>query len=198
VMAEATSLPFAADCLRSLSPGSREPGDTAGLDENQTKQAGAVLAGRIGKDIVGNPDYARHGRNIGSLMWLWKTYGSADEMTGYLTTRFTDHPDEAVKFLDAFIGRAYGLENGLSHKSTFDRNDFDNVALLVAPDVVLNALEKSYGALLEAVTFDKCYELHGDEQTACRFAAIFANVQEDTKSQAPQTAKSTGPSNTNG
>jgi hypothetical protein len=195
VMAEATSLPFAAECLRFLSPGGREPGDSAGLDEKQTKQAGAALAGRIAKDLTDNSDYAHYGRTLGGLMWLWKTYGPAGEMTGYLTKRFTDHPDEAVKFLDAFIGRAYGLESGLSHKTTFDRQDFDNVALLVPPDVVLGALKESYGLLLDSVTFEKCYELQGDEQTACRFAAIFGKVQEEKKANASQTAKSTGPSN---
>lgn len=175
-MEQAATLPFGAECLRWLRKGK---GDSTGLDEVEIGEVGAVLAGRIAKDFGDAPDYAKHGRIIGTLLWIWKTHGGDGEMTAYLTGRFGEHPDEVARFLDAFIGRAWGLESGLSHKSDFDKSDFESVAALIDPEIVITALKGTYGSLLDNVSFDKCWELKDDEQTACRFVAIHQKVQQE-------------------
>jgi DNA-binding transcriptional regulator PaaX len=73
-----------------------------------------------------------------------------------------------------------GLESGLSHKSEFDGSEFDAVTNLIDPGIVLAALKKTFGSLLDNATFDKCWELAGDQQTACRFVAIFKKVQDES------------------
>ena len=45
--------------------------------------------------------------------------------------------------------------------------------------MVLDALKKSFGSLLDNVTSDKCWELAGDQQTACRFVGTFKKVQDE-------------------
>lgn len=108
-------------------------------------------------------------------------------------SRLESDPSDATKLLDAFIGRAWGLESGLSHKSEFDRSDFDSVAALIDPSIVLAALKTMFGTLLDNVDFNKCWELDGDRQTACRFVAIFNKVKEEnaTKHAATGTMHST-------
>ena len=171
VVITATPLSFAAEYLRDLSYQSKKKTDTTALTETEMAEVGAILASRIAKDLITTPNYAKHGRRLGGLLGIWKKYGPKGDMDTFLAVRFADHPEEAAQFLDAFIGRAYGLESGLSHKSSFDRNDFDNVAWLIDPTWVLAALKKQFGSLIDDATFDKCWELNGDQQTACRSAA---------------------------
>lgn len=179
VVGGTNSLSFGTECLRWLGHQSSKTEGTTALTEDELEDVGSILAGRIAADISGNPDYARHGRKIGTLLYIWKKFGPKDEMAGFLTDRLENDPSDATKLLDAFIGRAWGLESGLSHKSEFDRSDFDSVAALIDPSIVLAALNTMFGTLLDNVDFNKCWELDGDQQTACRFVAIFNKVKEE-------------------
>lgn len=179
VIKTANSLSFGTECLRWLGYQSDKNEGTTALTEGELNDVASIMAARIAEDISANPDYSRHGRKIGTLLYIWKKYGPDGEMAAFLTGRFTKSPDDAVKLLDAFIGRAWGLESGLSHKSQFDRSEFDAVANLIDPGIVLAALKKTFGSLLDSATFDKCWELAGDQQTACRFVAIFKKVQDE-------------------
>jgi hypothetical protein len=189
LMRRALPLTFAAECLRWLRVESKDEDGSTALIEDEGREVGSILAARIAKDVSENPDYSRHGRAIGGLLWLWKTYGPEGEMQAYLTVRFGEHPDAAVSLLDAFRGRAWGLD-GLSHKSEFDRSEFDAVAELINPAIVHEALNKTFPGLLAEATFDRCHELSGHEQTACQFAAIYQKVKEE---QAAKTAADESP-----
>ena len=179
VMGAANSLTFGAECLRWLGYQSDNKDGTTALTEAELKPVGSILAGRIAADISGNPDYSSRAESR-EAPHIWKELGPKDEMSAFLTDRLDKNPDDAIKLLDAFIGRAWGLESGLSHKSDFERSDFDAVANLIDPGIVLAALKKTFGTLLDNVTFEKCWELNGDQQTACRFVAIFNKVQQES------------------
>jgi hypothetical protein len=176
---EATALPFATDCLRWMSVKGEKNDEKPALDEQQQNELGAVVAAKIAKAFADNPDYGAYGRDISTLLWIWKRYGVDGEMVAFIEGRIKQNPDEVMRFLDAFIGPAYGLESGLSHKHDFDRNEFDAVATLVGAEIVVDALAKTFGDVVKDVTFDKCYELTGDKQTACRFVAIYNKVQQE-------------------
>lgn len=177
VVMEAASLPFATDCLRWLKGGKEDKLDGHGLNEDDIGVVGASLAGRVAKDFREHVDYRRYDGNIGSMFWLWKTYGPEGDLASFLGGRFEEHPEEAVAFLDAFIVRAWGVESGLSHKHEFDRAAYDSVVALIDPAVVVRALGKTFGASWDDVTFDECRRRRGGEQTACLFAAIHSRVQ---------------------
>ena len=176
VVTVATSLPFAADCLRWLGGDGGDELDGHGLTEDDTKAVGGALAERIARDFSGNVDYCRYGGNIGTMLRLWRTYGPEGALTSFLSSRFGEHPDEAVRFLDAFVGRAWGVGSGLSHKGEFNRGGYDSVTTLIDPIVVVRALKKSVGSLLDDMTFEKCRQRTGDERTACLFVAIHNKV----------------------
>jgi hypothetical protein len=187
---EATALSFATDCLRWLSVKGKKNDEKPALDEQQQNKLGAVVAARIARAFTENPDYATYGRDVSTLLWIWKRYGTNGDMAAFIGGRIKQNPDEAIRFLDALIGRAYGLESGLSHKHDFDRSEFDAVAVLIGPEIVLEALTKRFGDILKHVTFDKCYELTGDKQTACRFVAIYNKVRQENAAKAGSGAAS--------
>ncbi len=186
VVAAIMPLTLGAEVLRWISFKSDEPDNTAALDEPEFNEVAGVLAKRIAAVIMKDPNYSKYGRQLGRLLWIWKTHGPAGEMVGFLTGRFKRDPTEAAMFLDAFIGRGWGLENGLSHKQEFGRSEFDSVASLIEPDVVLAALKQKFGALLDGSTFAKCHELKDDEKTACHFVAIHKKVQDEAAAKAAE------------
>ena len=198
VVNQASALSFATDCMRRLSIKGKKNDEEPALDEPEQDQLGAVVAAKIAKSFSENPEYAAYGRDISTLLWIWRRYGPDGEMAAFIGGRLKQNPDDAVRFLDAFIGRAYGLESGLSHKHDFDRSEFDAVAVLIGPEIVLEALMKTFGDTLKNVTFDKCYELTGDHQTACRFVAIYNKVQKENAERASSEAASQEAASGNG
>ncbi len=176
-------LSFGAEFLRCLPfVGKAGPGRTA-LTEPEIADLGAILAQRIAKAISTNPDYASYGRKITTLLYLWNKYGPKDEMAEFFKKQFGEHKEDAIKLLDSIVGRVWGLESGLSMKSEFDRSDFDSNAQSIEPTILLEALKNLFPGRLESVTLEKCWELKGDLQTACRFAAILDLVESEKAAQ---------------
>ena len=176
IVMEATSLPFAADCLRWLCGGEEGELDGHGLNEDDTRVVGSALAERVASEFREHVDYHRYSGNIGTMLGLWKTYGREGDLASFLGDRFEEHPEEAVAFLDAFIGRAWGVESGLSHKGEFGRAAYESVVAVIDPAIVVGALERALESSWDDVTFDECRLRTGDEQTACLFVAIHNKV----------------------
>lgn len=177
VVRASTSLVFAKECLRWVKARDREP--EVGLNDAEMKQVGRVLASRIKDEIVNDAEYWNHGSDLGGLLWIWKTYGDEDDLETFLTGRFEKAPTEAVRLLEAFVGRAYGMMDGLSVRTRLDRDEFNAVSALIDPEIVLVALRSAFPDVMDHPTFDRCDDLRGDRRTACLFGAFFEKVKEE-------------------
>jgi hypothetical protein len=51
---------------------------------------------------------------------------------------------EVDRLLDVFVGKAYGMESGLSHKADLDRDNYDAIASVIDPGYVNGKLKERY------------------------------------------------------
>ena len=163
--------------------GTREDSGTA-LTETEKQEVGAILSDRIERTMTADPLFESYGKDLGSLLWLWKTYGTAGRMGLFLAERFNQDRQAVVAFLKQFMGRAIALETGISHTIDFDRDAFNNIASIIDPVVILDALRMTFGATLDGITFEKCRALSGDDRLAGHFVLLFNKVQEERKAKA--------------
>src|SRR5439155_17556330 len=131
------------------------------LSEAEKQQIGAVLADRIATTFAQETDFTSFG-DLGSLLWLWKTYGPAGASEAFLRAQFDGNPNRAVSFVKRFMGKAIALGTGISHAVDFDRDSFNNLASIVEPAAVHDTSRSIYGSKLDCMTFEKPYRLEGD------------------------------------
>ena len=184
----AASLAFAADCFRWFQVDRKEETDIHTFSDDERQAIGSALASRISQTAEQAPDLSALGPTLPSVLWNWKKYGPPEQAAQFLQKRIAEHPEDAVKFLNTLVGRAWGLEDGLSLQAEFEREAYNAAVELVDVDVLMNALKTVYGHKVERYTFDKRWELSGDERLACGFVAVHRHVQVE-KSKAAQEAQ---------
>jgi hypothetical protein len=173
IIRKAEPLPFSAECFRWMQRFKEEGEDQRVLPEQSEQIVGQTLADRI-RDVASvAPLYAAFGNDSPHLLWIWKQNGSAGEMEGSLRSWLCASADAVDKFLAAFVGRAWGLESGVSRRSDFSRNSYDRVADLIDPAFIVERLRAKYGDNLED---DRQREPktqgQWERQTAGRFVSI--------------------------
>ncbi len=179
VISEAEPLSFAFECLRWLRKGERESDAERIVTEAVDQELRSLLATRVRESATTEPPYKRFGQDAPSLLWAWNQYGTQGEVGNYLRGRLTMHEEEVDELLDVYVGTALGLESGLSHRSDFDRGNYDTLAKLVDPEFILERLKARYGAELDNPEY-----YHGDEvpfrrRVAHQFAYIHKKIKED-------------------
>ena len=93
-------------------------------------------------------------------------------MSEFVKRWLDQDPAEVDNFLDVWVGRAWGMESGLSHRADFRRDLYDQLARFIAPETVLRKLRERHGSQLDQPQF------HHDDGTpdAQRFAHQFACI----------------------
>jgi hypothetical protein len=122
---------------------------------------------------------------------LWRKHDEPGALAAHLAGRFQQDATEADVFLGSFVGLAWGVESGLSHPADFGRREYDAVAELIDPDVVLAALRPRYGAWLEKPRFHLPGEMPLAQRVAEQFAFVHQKAQQELKDRAAQAAAAT-------
>ena len=188
IIRKAEQLPFAAECFRWMQYSKEEAESERVLAQQSELTVGHALADRI-RDAAGNkPLYASFGNDSPQLLWMWMKYGLAGEMQASLQTRLRESEDAVDQFLAVFVGRGWGLESGVSSRSDFDRNSYDRVTDLIAPDFIVECLHAKYGDnLVDDREREPKTQGQWERQTAGRFVAIhgFVLTEKQNPSGAP-------------
>jgi hypothetical protein len=142
------------------------------------EELGRRVAERIRVKAEEAPLYKNFGADAPRLLWLWSQHAAEGEVGRYLTERLEGGTDEVDAFLGTFVGRAWGMESGLSHKADLHREAYDTIALLVDPEIVLNRLKAKYGGELETPEYHLGDEVPHERQLAHQFASIHAHVRQ--------------------
>jgi len=183
VIRKAEPLPFAAECFRWMRHFEEEAESKRVLPQQSEPIIGQTLVDRIRDAASHAPLYASFGNDSPQLFWYWKRHGLSGEMEAILRSRLSDSEGAVDQFLAVFVGRGWGLESGVSSRSDFDRNSFDRVADLVAPDFIVERLRVKYGDNLvdDREREPKTHE-QWERQTAGRFIAIHQFVLREKQS----------------
>lgn len=182
-----TSLPFAFECFRWIRTDDTDPAEEAKrlVSKEDETLLGRLLAQRIQTAASNAPIYRTFGEDAPRLLWLWNKYGSAAEAAAHLVTSFDADKEAVVEFLCTYVGLAWGMESGLAHRGDFNRNDYDAVKVLVAPDEIMQRLQDLYGDALDSSSHRFGDTVPYKNRVANQFAFIHEGVKAELMPEAP-------------
>jgi predicted KAP-like P-loop ATPase len=185
----AVPLPFAFECVRWFRKGEETPETERVVSAECEEQLGRVVATRIRYKAQEGPLYKAFGADAPRLLWLWNKYGEPEEVGKYLKKQMETDISEVDALLGTFVGRAWGLESGLSHKADLERDAYDAIARLVDPDFIVEKLKTKYGTELDTPEYRLGDDGPYERRLAHQFAYIHLHVRQETQAQSPETGE---------
>lgn len=192
LIGHAAPLSFAADCYRWTRRSSDERDDQHILSESGEAAARRALSNRIRESASRSPLYREFGQDAPHLFWIWSSASGPNEVADSLQKWLDSGDEEVDQFLDVYVGKAWGLESGLSRRADFRREAYDNVAQLIDPAIILGKLRSRYGAQLDTPQFHQNHDAPLPTRIAHQFAVIHRAVTE-AREQTSRQAESATP-----
>jgi hypothetical protein len=178
----AEPLPFAFECVKWFRKGDETPETERVVSAECEEELGRPVAARIRLKAQETPLYKTFGADAPRLLWLWNKYGEPGEVGQYLKQQMERDASEVDVLLGTFVGRAWGLESGLSHKADFERDNYNAIEKLVDPEFIVAKLKAKYGSDLGTPEYrlgdNGPYEL----RLAHQFVYIHQHVKQETQS----------------
>jgi predicted KAP-like P-loop ATPase len=175
----AEPLPFAFECVKWFRKGDETPETERVISAECEEELGRLVAARIRLGAQEEPLYKTFGADAPRLLLLWNKYGEPGEVGEYLKQQMERDASEVDVLLGTFVGRAWGLESGLSHKADLERDNYDAIAKLVDPEFIVAKLKAKYGSELDAPE----YRLGDDGPYELRLAHQFVYVHQHVKQE---------------
>jgi hypothetical protein len=180
----AEPLVFGAECVRWFRHNEKEPESKRLIPAGVEDDLGRILAGRVKDNAEIEPPYLRSPGDTSHLLWIWNRYGKGGEVRDYLHGRFDTSPKEIDDFLSAFVPTAWGMESGLSHKSDFDRDAYNNVIKMIEPKYLFEKLKDRYGGELDTPDFYEPRDGDLGRRIANQFAFVHRVAEEESRKKA--------------
>ena len=112
-----------------------------------------------------------------------------DEVGTYLKQQIEANPTSVDQLLDGYVGTAWGVESGLSHKADLERNAYDAITGLLDGQWLYDQLQSRHGDLSGAV-----YHHSDDVPIARRLAEQFAVIHKKVQEEKAQDSRADGES----
>ena len=141
-------LPFSLEIFKWLRREKRDKPETNAFNEDEITNIGLELGGRIKTLIDSNIDITvEHPKLCGALLYQIKRYINDSEVKKYLVCIFDQYEKSVFRFIDTFTPTAWGMESGISHKSDFEREQYNSIVNLVDPEILISAMKDEIGSL---------------------------------------------------
>jgi hypothetical protein len=185
IVRDAQTLPFAFECFRWLRSDPDEPAEPRLVTEEVENELGRSLANRISRRGAEVSIYEEYGTDSPRLFYAWNKYGNPDDIQAYLAARFNTDARECLKFLGTFVGRAWGIESGLSRPSDFDRDNYNAVIKYISADTILEKLREMFGNVLDDPQYHHSDQTPFETRLAYQFSFVHKSVvnQEQNSAQ---------------
>ncbi len=132
---------------------------------------GKIITERIKQFSRGEPIYKKSPGNALSLLNIWSTYGSREEINQYLAKTLDENPENALDLLRCYQPTWFNADG--THKGGLEQRHYDSIKEDVDPDIIYNALCNINGLDLESLKHQETINqtLYG-ENVAYQFAKI--------------------------
>lgn len=169
------SVSFASECFRWIYTNKEKKEQDRIFSVEEENELGKIITERIKQFSHGEPIYKKSPGNALSLLNIWSTYGSREEINQYLAKTLDETPENALDLLKCYQPTWFGA--GGSHKGGLEQRQYDSIKEDVDPDIIYNALCKIKGLDLESLKHQETINRPMyDENVAYQFAKIHHSV----------------------
>ncbi len=153
------------------------------LTPEQVQELGKVIATRIRDLADGGNDFLGHFPNdVPLLLGVWASWGGRAETNDYVQNLIKSDKTKTTGILKCYVPTSWGMENGLSSKGDFERDQYDSLVRVVEPSVIYSSLKEIYGNALKTSEFP-FREGFSDETVAKQFAWLYENANKISNKQ---------------
>lgn len=144
----AADLAFSMEIFKWLRREDKDRPEEDVFTKEELEKIGLAFANRI-KEVLDNHEdiTVKFPKICGSILYQFKKYSGENEVVKYLGYLFNNYEKSVFRFLDAYTPTAWGMESGISHKSDFERSQYNSVTSLVDPGFIISVITKEIGEL---------------------------------------------------
>ncbi|HAF95184.1 MAG: hypothetical protein A2X34_08815 [Elusimicrobia bacterium GWC2_51_8] len=185
ILSDPTPLTFASECYRWLHHSKEDKPEDRIFTEAAIEELGKLISGRIKETDKAKALYESFPEDSPTFYYLWQAHSPTGEVAKVLEERFSREPKDAQKLLEIFIPTSWGMDSGLSSKSEFRREQYDQIAKLIPINKMAETLRKIYPPN-EIVTNEFPYKLSGNDSHKL-WTAQFLWIHDHIKSPKKET-----------
>lgn len=159
------------------------------ITEQQLEALGKTLVAHIKKYSSTGNLIRDFNDDLPALMWAWNKWGSSGSIKVYLNKAFATNNQDAIAFLDSYVGHAYDMLSGRKSRSEFRREAYNEIEKFIDPDVFVKSLIDLYGSDINAdmteFPLERLNKKEPFEQlVAKQFLYIHRKVQDEKRNDA--------------
>jgi len=82
--------------------------------------------------------------SIPTIFWTLNKFVEKGFVNDHVADLILKDPESLIRIIDAYVPTAWGAESGVSHKSDFERDQYNSLTSVLDPSTVLCAIEKYF------------------------------------------------------
>lgn len=164
----ASSLEFKLEIFRWLRREDENKPEKDAFSEACIEEIGKHLGLLIANLLEDNEDITQlFPKSIPTVFAILNTYLRNGCVNDYVTNLISKDPEGLVRILNAYVPKAWGMESGISHKSDFERHQYNNLTSELDASIVLSSIQNHFPQVMEmdvSKDFPKVHDDDGDKR----------------------------------
>lgn len=161
----ASSLEFKLEIFRWLKREEENKPEKDAFSEAHINEIGKFL----GKDIAHKLEEGRDvtkiaSKSIPTIFCILNKYVRNGYVNDYVTELVSKNPEALVRIIDSYVPTAWEMESGISHKSDFERNKYNDLTGELDASIVLNSIQENFPmAMNVSDEFPRIYDRNAEK-----------------------------------
>lgn len=145
---KASNIDFKLEVFRWLKREEDDKPEKDAFTEVQISTIGECLGKNVSEYLNSGIDITRANPNtVPILLYTIKKYLQEEYLNNYLETIFNKDSEAILRILESYTPTSWGMESGVSHKSDFEREQYNSLTGVVSAKVIIDAIEKCSGTM---------------------------------------------------
>lgn len=146
---QASDIDFKLEVFRWLKREESDKPEKDAFTEEQISRIGECLGENVSEYLKSAIDITIENPNTTPiLLCSIKKYLGEEYLNHYLKTIFNKDPESIIRILEAYTPTSWGMESGVSHKSDFERDQYNSLTGVVSHKIIMSAIENISGTPL--------------------------------------------------
>jgi len=179
----APDIDFKLEIFRWLKREEEDKPEKDAFTEEQISSIGGCLGKNVSKYLDSGIDITKENpQSTPTLLYTIKKYLGHKYLDDYLDGVLKKDTNTILRLLEIYTPTSWGMESGISHKSDFERDQYNSLTGVVNPDTILTAIEKVYSTMpIVGKEFPRDYEYKDREILLKQFIWLHEYVLNETE-----------------